>query len=473
MAAHAGKPRRLLSTTGAVAIVVGIVVGAGIFKTPAMVAGITPDAGWLIAAWLAGAVVSLAGALCYAELCAAHPHAGGDYHFLSRAWGKRLAFLYAWSKATVINTGSIALLAYVFGDYMTRAVDLGAHSSALWATTVIVLLTATNVAGLTLAARLQTLMVMLLVAGLLAVVAAGFAAPAADLAANSATNPAINAAPAWFASTPPAGLLGLAMVFVLLTFGGWNEAAYLSSEVRGGPRAIVRVLIVSLAVIAGLYLLVNLALLHGLGLAGLAASKAAGAEVLGRHVGVWADRLLGLLVALAALTSIHSTMIVGARTNYALGRDWALLRRLGRWRAGSGTPVNGYLVQAAISLALVVFGAFQSDGFTAMVEFTAPVFWAFLFMVGLAVFRLRRRHPGRARPFRVPLYPLTPAVFCVACAWLTWSSVAYAASQAAVHVSLLVMLAGVAVLAGLIAHGRRGRPGRPQRLAAALPAGGE
>jgi APA family basic amino acid/polyamine antiporter len=456
MDAGAEDPRHLLHTTGAVAIVVGIVVGAGIFKTPAMVAGMTQDHGWLIAAWLAGALVSLAGALCYAELCAAHPHAGGEYHFLSRAWGKHVAFLYAWSKAMVINTGSIAMLAYAFGDYMTRVVDLGAHSSALWAVAIIIVLTATNILGLTVAARLQTAMVLLLVGGLAAVVVAGFTAPAAGLTSHPA--------PTWFASTPSAGMLGLAMVFVLLTFGGWNEAAYLSAEVLGGPRAVARVLIISLSLITALYLLANLALLHGLGLAGLATSKAAGAEVLGLHFGAWGERLLGVLVALAALTSIHSTMIVGARSNYALGRDWAPLRRLGRWQAGRGAPVNGHVLQTAISLALVVFGAFQADGFEAMVEFTAPVFWTFLFMVGLAVFRLRRRHPGIARPFRVPLYPLTPLVFCAACAWLAWSSVSYAASKAAVHVSLLVMLAGLVVLGGLLLHDRVARqraPGSP------------
>ena len=438
----AEKPQRLLQVPGAVAIVVGIVVGAGIFKTPAMVAGITQDHGWLIVVWLAGALISLAGALCYAELCAAHPHAGGDYHFLSRAYGKRLAFLYAWSKATVINTGSIALLAYVFGDHMTRVVDFGPHSSALWAVAIVIVLTFVNIRGLTIAARLQTVMVLLLVGGLIAVIASGFSAPAADVQ------------PRWFMGMPPVGMLGLAMVFVLLTFGGWNEAAYLSAEVVGGPRVIAQVLIVSLGVITALYLLVNLALLQGLGIDGLAASKAAGATVLGLHFGAWGERLLAVLVALAALTSIHSTMIVGARTTYALGRDWAFLRHLGRWRVASAAPVNGYVVQAAISVALVIFGAFQVDGFEAMVEFTAPVFWAFLFMVGLAVFRLRRHHPTIPRPFRVPLYPLTPLVFCAACAWLTWSSITYAASKAAVHVSLLVMLAGLVVLSGMLLHGR-------------------
>lgn len=448
-----------LHTTGAVAIVVGVVIGAGIFKTPAMVAGITQDAGWLVAVWVLGALLSLAGALCYAELCAAHPHAGGDYHVLTRAYGKRVSFLYAWSRAMVINTGSIALLAYVFGDYMSRVLDLGAHSAPIWAVAVIVLLTAANVVGLGIAARLQTVLVLLLLAGLATVVYAGFSSATAVTVPTEA-----------FVRTPSPGLFGLAMVFVLLTFGGWNEAAYISSEVHGGPRAIVRVLIVSLAIIAAVYLLVNLALLWGLGLEGMAASKAAGADVLGRRFGPWAERLLGLLVAIAALTSINSTMIVGARTNYALGRDWALLRHLGRRRSGRGTPVNGYFVQAALSLALVAFGAFQADGFEAMVEFTAPVFWAFLCLVGLSVFLLRRRHPEIERPFRVPLYPLTPIVFSLACGWLTWSSIAYAASQQAVHVSLLVMLAGIVVLAGLVL---RRRAGRGRRLSGvALQAGG-
>jgi len=443
------QPQRVLHSMGAVAIVVGIVVGAGIFKTPAMVAGITQDAGWLVTVWVAGALISLAGALCYAELCTAHPHAGGDYHFLTRAYGKRLSFLYAWARAMVINTGSIALLAYVFGDYMTRTLDLGAYSSALWALIVVVALTAANLLGIRGSARLQGILIALVIVGLGVVVMAGFSAATVETVPTTA-----------FAGTPPLGLLGLAMVFVLLTFGGWNEAAYISSEVKGGPRAIVRVLVVSLGIVTALYLLVNLSLLWGLGLDGLAASKAASADVLGLSFGPWAERMIGLLVAVAALTSINSTMIVGARTNYALGRDWALLRGLGRWQAARGTPVTSYLVQAAISLALIGFGAFQADGFEAMVEFTAPVFWIFLCLVGLSIFLLRMRHPEMERPFKVPLYPFTPIVFCLACAYLAYSSIVYAASREAVHVSLLVMLCGLAALLGLMTHRRERKNGR-------------
>ena len=267
-------PTRILHPGGAVAIVVGIVIGAGIFRTPSMVAGITQDAGWLIAVWIGGAVISLVGALCYAELCSAHPHAGGDYHFLSQAYGKHLSFLYAWAKAMVINTGSIALLAYVFGDYMSRVVELGPHSSALWALAIVVVLTLTNILGLRNSARMQTGLMVLVLLGLGSVVWAGFSSASPQTVPQE-----------FFVKSPPLGLLGLAMVFVLLTFGGWNEAAYISSEVKGGPRAIVGVLIVSLTIITGVYLLVNLALLWGLGLSGLAASKTAACRCAGPRDG--------------------------------------------------------------------------------------------------------------------------------------------------------------------------------------------
>ncbi|HEV8257263.1 MAG TPA: amino acid permease [Casimicrobiaceae bacterium] len=427
--------RPLFRSADAIAIIVGIVVGAGIFKTPSMVASVTGDVGWLVMAWGLGAIVSLAGALCYAELATAYPHAGGDYYFLTRAFGRPTSFLYAWARSTVINSGSIALLAFVFGDYMSTVLSLGPASSALWTAGIVIGLTLLNIAGLRASAGTQNLLTVIEVSGLLAVAVAGFLAP-----------PVAAAAPAAFTTTPALGMFGLAMVFVLLTYGGWNEAAYISAELAGGRRAIVSALVTSLAIIAAVYLLVNLALLSGLGLKGLTESKAAGAEVMERTFGPVGRTALGLFVAIAALTSINATMIVGARTNYAMARDWPALRFMGGWHVTRGTPVAAFLVQGAIALALVGFGALQHDGFEAMVEFTAPVFWSFLLLVGIALFVLRARDGGAERPFRVPLFPLTPIVFCAACAWLAYSSIAYAASRNAVHISLLVMAAGVAAM---------------------------
>ena len=212
-------PGRLLSRSGAIAIIIGIVIGAGIFKTPSMIAGITSDLGWMMAVWLAGSLISLAGALCYAELATMYPHAGGDYHFLNKAYGKNIAFLYGWAKATVINTGSIALLAFVFGDYMTKVLPLGQYSSVIWAVSIIVALTLVNLVGIHLSVSLQTLLTLFEVTGLLVIIVAGFGWLGFPL-------PPVVHEPA-FSSTPPLGLLGLAIVFVLLTFGGWNESTCL------------------------------------------------------------------------------------------------------------------------------------------------------------------------------------------------------------------------------------------------------
>lgn len=430
----AEQPQRLLDPLGAVALILGVVIGAGIFKTPALVASLSGDVGWTLGVWLLGALISVMGALCYAELCSAYPHAGGDYHFLHRAFGRNVSFLYAWARATVINPGAIALLAFVFGDYFSQALSLGPYSSALWALLIVLLLTAVNMLGIHASSRIQFWLILFEVLGLIAVVVAGFSVEAGDSGGS------------FFDTAPPMAQLGLALVFVLLTFGGWSEAAYISAEVRGGPRSIVRVIVISMALLTALFLLVNAALLHGLGLQGLSASKTAAADVLGLAWGPWAQKALGLFVAVAALTSINATMVVGARTKYALGRDWVSLGQLGTWSGPTGSPSRAYALQAVISLGLIALGMREADGFSAMVEFTAPMFWSFLMLVGLALMCLRRTDSTAIRPFRVPLYPFTPLVFCAACAFLAYSSVMYAVSQNALHVSFWLLGSGVLAL---------------------------
>ena len=432
---------RLLHPFSAVALIVGIVIGAGIFKTPSLVAALSGDAGWALVLWVAGALISIVGALCYAELCTAYPNAGGDYHFLHRAFGRNISFIYGWSRAMIINTGSIALLAFVFGDYISTLVSLGTYSSVIWALLVVVLLTAVNLAGIQASSRMQTWLTVTEIVGLLAVVLAGFwvEAPASG-------------AVQWFAQTPEPTQWGLCLVFVLLTFGGWNEAAYISAELKGGPRTMVWVILASMLTLTVIYLLVNTALLLGLGLTGLSQSKTAASDLLGFAFGPLAQKALGLFVAIAALTSINATMFVGARTNFAVGNDWKALRKLGQWQLDIGSPKQALLLQALISIGLIALGTQEADGFSAMVEFTAPVFWGFLFLVGLALIWLRQTDKHTSRPFKVPLYPVLPLIFCAACAWLTYSSITYAISQNAIHVSMGLIASGIFAL--LILRGR-------------------
>ena len=448
--APAGAPARVLSVKDAVFLTVGIVIGAGIFKAPSLVAGAAGSEQMMILAWVLGGVITLLGALTYAELASSFPHAGGDYHFLHLAYGKRLAFLFAWARATVITTGSIALLAFVFGDYFAQLIPLGEFGPAIYACLVVLVLTGIHWISTRASSNTQNWLTGLEIGGLALVAVAGVIA---GLALHPATAPAAAGAGAVAASTSSSGFFispafGFAMVMVMLTFGGWNEVAYVSSELSSDKRGIARALIVSILVVTALYLAVNFAYLYALGLQGMAKSNAVAADVLKAVFGAPGAILMSIIVAIATLTSINSTLIVGARSSYAAGRDWPALRFLGAWSAHGSTPRHALLVQAAIAIALIVLGAATRKGFETMVDYTAPVFWFFFLLCGLSVFVLRSKHPGVERPFRVPLYPVVPALFCIACAWLLYSSLAYVKTGALFGAGLLAVGAVISLFLG-------------------------
>jgi amino acid transporter len=433
-----GAPRPALTTLDGVVLIVGLVLGAGIFRAPQLVAAGSGSTETFLLLWVIGGVVSLIGALCYAELAATYPSAGGEYHFLTRTFGRRIGFLCAWSRLTVIQTGSIAILSFLVGDY-AGSIGWGENpprwASAAIAAAVVILLTAINVAGLRQGTRMQYGLTTLEVLALLALIAAGLAA-----ALSSGIGPSRSAT----AHVPSSGP-SLAFIFVLLTFGGWSEAAYLSAEFHDRRRGVVRTLAWGLAIITLLYLLTNAAYLVTLGLGGIAKSTAVAADVMRMWVGEWGAVLVSVGVMVAALSSANATMITGARSNYALGRDVPFFGFLAGWHELQSTPKAAFLLQGAIALGLVGFGALTRGGFEAMVAYTAPVFWLILFGTGAALIVLRRREPTTARPFRVPLYPLTPVLFCIVAAYMMHASVAYAGRGALL--GLAVMLAGIPVLA--------------------------
>jgi amino acid transporter len=418
-------PRAVLSLRDAIGLIVGTVVGVGIFRTPSLVAEHAGSMSVALLAWLVGGLVSLLGALCYAELASAYPNTGGDYHYLTRAFGRKLGFLFAWARLSVVQTGAIALLAFVLGDYANEILQLGPWGSPLCAGVIVVVLTATNILGVRQGATTQNVLTALEVTGFLLIVLAGLAA-----------QPAAAAVSMRGAAASP-GTFGLVMVFVLLTYGGWNEAAYLSGEVRDPGRTMVRALVWSLGLVTALYLLINWTFLTTLGVAGVAGSKAVAADVVQVAFGPQGARLTGGLVVVAALTSINAAIFTGARSSYAVGRDFGALGFLGRWHPITRTPVNALLTQGVTALALVGLGGLTRSGFETMVEYTAPVFWLFLCLTGVALFVLRRRDPARPRPFRVPFYPLTPLAFCVTSGYLVYSSLAYTGIGALVGVAVL------------------------------------
>jgi amino acid transporter len=349
-----------------------------------------------------------------------------------------VSFLFAWARSTVICTGSIALLGFILGDYLTRLFPLGPHSSALYASSAVLFLTAVNLIGLKSSSRMQNALAIVEIGGVIAVALA-----ALTLGDGTA---ATHAAPTGPPSATAASAFGLAMVFVLLTYGGWNEAAYVSAEVRGGPRAVLRTLMLSIAIITAVYLLFVFGVLHGLGFEALKSSQAVGVDVAERALGPVGAQIIGLLVAVSSLTSMNSTMIAGARSNYSVAHDWSALAFMGQWQGRRSTPAMGFVVQAGIALALIGFGALEKDGFTAMVEFTAPVFWLFFMLSGLALFILRRRDAAVPRPCPVPFYPVLPLAFVLSCAYVLYSSVMHAQTEHATYIAFGVMLSGAFVL---------------------------
>jgi len=431
---HGVTPKPLLSVTDGVFLTVGMILGALIFKAPSTVAGATSGAGPFLFAWLLGGLVSLCGALVYAELASRHPDTGGEYVFLGRAWGRGVAFLFAWSRMTVVQTGAIAAVAFVFGDYASEIVRFEKNSAAVWAAISVVALTLLNLVGTLHSKTLQKAMEGALITGLVL-----FSLAALVKGQNLGTPTA----------TPGGGSFGFAMIFVLLAYGGWNEAAYLAGEVRDAQRNMTRILVGGVIAVTALYLLVNLGYLAVLGHAGVRDSKAVAADVMRAIAGDKGAILIALLVCVSVLTTINAAIFTGARTTYAFGRDFERFRRLGAWRDTGSTPANAIVLQGAVTLLLVGLGSTTPDGFNAMVAYTSPVFWTFFLLTGLAIFRFRSIEKS-SRGFRAPLYPLVPAAFCLMCVYMLYSSIDYLRNPdygpkfgVAVLGGLVVMLLGI------------------------------
>lgn len=250
-----------------------------------------------------------------------------------------------------------------------------------------------------------------------------------------------SAAPVESASS---GTWGLGMVFVLLSYGGWNEAAYISAEIQDGRRNIVRSLMWSIGIITTIYLLINLAYLRGLGLANMAQSEAVAADLMRSLWGAPGALFISVLIAIATLGATNATIFTGARTNFALGQDFSLFGFMGRWQQPPSSPTYALFLQAAIALALVFLGTLTRKGFETMVDYTAPIFWFFFLLSGISLLVLRIREPHIVRPCRVPFYPFTPLLFCAVCVYLLYSSLVYTGVGAVAGV--LVVAADIPLL---------------------------
>lgn len=405
-------PQRKLTLFDSTSIIVGIIIGAGMYKTSPFIAGNVPSSLAVLSVWLAGGAFALVGSLCYAELATAFPAEGGDYAFLSRAYGRPIGFQFAWCELWVVRPGSIGSLAFVFADYANQIVPLGPNSPVLYAAGAIAALSAVNVAGVGTGKWTQNVLTTAKMLGLLAVVAIGFLYVAPETPA-----PAEASEPNW----------GLAMILILYAYGGWNDMAYVSAEVRSPEKNIVRALLLGTGAVTLIYVLVNAAFLHALGFHGLRQAPAVAADVSRLALGEWGGKAVSALVAISALGAVNGMIFTGGRIYYAMGKQHRLFALMGRWSPRLGTPAWSLAAQGLIALAVVLgfeltIGKSEAGGFNRMVDYTLPLFWLFLFLVAISVVVLRFREPGTARPHRAPLYPLTPLIFAGGCLFMLHAS---------------------------------------------------
>jgi APA family basic amino acid/polyamine antiporter len=413
---------RRLGTFDATMVVVGGIIGAGIFLNPAIVAQRVGTAGLVLLAWSLGGAIALIGALCFAELGARLPRAGGGYVYLRDAFGPLPAFLYGWTQLLVINTGGIAAVAITFASYAVDLTGAGDGWIKPLAVAAIVLLSGINAAGVRFGALVQNAFTVLKLLALALLVAAG-AWLWLGRAAVGGPGPTGAAA-----ASPPATSLTLAMgtalVAVLFAYGGWQHANNVAEEIREPERRLPRALLVGVAVVVTVYVAANLAYLAALGPEGLAESTAPAADALRAAAGRWGGVAIGLGVACSTFGILNVFIMSAPRIYQAMAADRVFFASVARLAPRTHTPVVGTWVQAAWAVVLALSGSYAQ-----LLDWVVFGDWIFFGLIVATLFVYRRRDRGRdgesraGGVFRVPWHPLIPGLFVAAAVFVVASSV--------------------------------------------------
>ncbi|MHC5059667.1 MAG: APC family permease [Planctomycetota bacterium] len=400
-------PKKELSLFDSTCIIVGIIIGAGVYETAPAIAASMGGSAATICIWIVGGLLALAGAFCYGELATTYPHEGGDFVYLNRAYGGWAGYMFGWSQVAIIRPGDIALMVFVFARYASRLYPFE-HSNIIYAVSAVIILTAVNIAGVKQGKWTQNLLTVAKAAGLLAIVVAGFLAPPQTKAAQTGAF--------------TMGGLKLALILVMFTYAGWHEMGYVAAEVRQPHRNIVRAMVLGTAAVTILYLLINAAFFHALGYKGVAVSEAVAVDTVSTALPLIAGKAISVLICISTLGATNGLIFTGARISYALGTKHSLFGQLGKWSARFGTPVFALCLQGALSSLIVIL----AGSFIDTLLYYAPVFWMFFLLTALSVFVLRRKDSQVSRPYRVTGYPVTPIIFCCSCAFMIYNCVSYA-----------------------------------------------
>jgi amino acid transporter len=430
-----GRPRQQLTFYDALSIIIGIVIGAGIYETTPLIAKSIAQPVWLIGIWIIGGIISLVGALCYAELATTYPEEGGDYVFLTRAYGRKTGFLFAWAGFWLIKPANIGAIAFIFARYAQQVfpLQLGGNEFIAYSIAAIVLLTILNINGVQTGKWIQNMLTLAKVLGLLMIIVIGllFVVPVTETIRQESISQDTD--------------IYLAMILVLFTYGGWSNLTYVSAEVIEPQKNILRSLITGTCLVTLIYIVINFAFLHALGIHGMMNSQSIASDVVRLSFGEPGAMVISVLICITCLGNINGMIFTNARVYYAMGQEHQLYSWLGHWNLQLDSPVRSLTLQAIITLAMVIVMGANGDAFERLVVFSAPLHWFFFLMVGFALFILRRKQTVTKGSYKVPFYPWLPIVFCLSTGFLLFASLSYAYSQAhpEAYVIIAVMIIGI------------------------------
>ena len=409
-----GRLERRIGLWSAVFLLIGITIGSGIFRTPAVVAGRVPDPMLMLSLWVIGGMMALAGALSFAELAASLPHSGGVYVFLREGWGRLAGFLFGWAELTLIRGVSVAAIASVFGEYLLRTFgyDPMVHPRAAdyVAVAAITFATSVNVAGVRLGAAIVGLSTAAKYGGLAAIVAAAFFFGGAHGASAGHFVQSAGVV------TP--GLFGLALISVLWAYDGFVDVAYAAGEVKDPQRTLPRALIFGTLAIVVIYLLTNVAYLYVIPLDRMAESQLIAADTMAALFGQAGTTLISILVMISTFGALIGIMLSGPRIFFAMADDGLFFRPIAAVHSRFGTPYVAIILNGALALVMVLIQTFEQ-----LADTFVLATWPFYIFAVAALYRLRWARPDLPRPYKVTGYPVVPAVFIAAASYLILNAI--------------------------------------------------
>ena len=424
-----GTLPRAIGSLAATAIVVGSIIGSGIFLVPHNVAQHVGSVGSLYTVWVLGGVLSLAGALSLAELGAAIPEAGGIYVYLRQAYGKLIGFLYGWAMLMVVETGGIATLAVAFSIYSATLFALSPFQQKLIACAVIALLTAVNITGVRKGAAVQVIFMFAKLLGLATIIAFAFASRGFTALQGSQALPT---------PTTTYGSFGIALVGVLWAYHGWHHLAYAAGEVNDPSRVLPRSFLLGTALVVIVYLSANAAYLHVLSLPALAEHQRVAAKAMEVLAGPWGVTLVSAMILCSIFGALNGNILGGARVLYAMARDGSFFSAVGRVHPRFATPATALIIQGIWAMVLAASGTYEQ-------LYTYVIFaaWIFYAAATAAVIVLRRHQPELPRPYRVWGYPLVPIAFSVGATLIVVNTLWQTTRESLIGLSLV--LAGIPI----------------------------